>query len=118
MALDPFSAAAAKRAVVKTDWVLGPAIFGEGSTWPAPYGRPPSEELRAYGERLWSVAQKLVDEGKLRHHPVRTLAEGGLEQVLVGMEMVRSGRLSGEKCVVRVGEQSKQVCGERGVGSY
>lgn len=86
---------------MKTDWVLGPSIFGDGSTWPNPYGRPPSEEIRAYGEKLWAVAQKLVDYGKLRHHPVRIL-EGGLDQVLVGMELVRSGKLSGEKCVVRL----------------
>jgi hypothetical protein len=86
---------------VKTDWVLGPSIFGDGSTWPNPYGRPPSEEIRAYGEKLWAVAQKLVNDGKLRHHPVRIL-EGGLDQVLVGMELVRNGKLSGEKCVVRL----------------
>ncbi|KAM4055325.1 alcohol dehydrogenase groES-like domain-containing protein [Hirsutella rhossiliensis] len=101
VALDPFSQHAATRANVVADWVLGPSIFGDGSTWPAPYGRPPSEEIRAYGEKLWALAQKLVDEGKLRHHPVRIL-EGGLEEVVTGMEMVRSGKLSGEKCVVRL----------------
>lgn len=86
---------------MKPDWVLGPSIFGDGSTWPEPYGRRPSEEIRAYGEKLWAVAQKLVDEGKLRHHPVRTF-DGGLGQVLEGMELVKNGKLSGEKCVVRV----------------
>ncbi|GIK04394.1 hypothetical protein Aspvir_008477 [Aspergillus viridinutans] len=101
VSLDPFPQHAATRATVKTDWVLGPSIFGDGSTWPTPYGRPPSEEIRAYGKKLWAVAQKLVDDGKLRHHPVRIL-EGGLDQVLVGMELVRSGKLSGEKCVVRL----------------
>ncbi|KAI3392606.1 hypothetical protein diail_5446, partial [Diaporthe ilicicola] len=62
VALDPFSTEAATRAIVKTDWVLGPSIFGDGSTWPLPYGRPPDDELRAYGQRLWKVAQKLVDD--------------------------------------------------------
>jgi hypothetical protein len=38
----------------------------------------------------------------LRHHPVRLLEGGGLEQVLVGMEMVRKGELKVEKCVVRL----------------
>lgn len=47
------------------------------------------------------MAQRLLDEGRLKHHPVRLL-EGGLEQVLVGMEMVRKGELKGEKCVVRL----------------
>lgn len=102
VSLDPFTQHAVTRATVKTDWVLGPSIFGDGSTWPAPYGRPPCQEIRAYGEKLWAVAQKLVNEGKLRHHPVRIL-EGGLEEVLAGMELVRSGKLSGEKCVVCLG---------------
>jgi hypothetical protein len=87
--------------VVRTDWVLGPALFGEGCVWPKPYARPPNEDDLAYGQRLWAVAQRLLDEGRLRHHPVRIL-EGGLEQVLVGMEMVRRGELRGEKCVVRL----------------
>ena len=69
--------------------------------WPAPYGRPPSKEDLAYGTRLFAVAQKLLDEGRLSHHPVRLL-KGGLEQVLVGMEMVKKGQLKGEKCVVSV----------------
>ncbi|UPL02824.1 hypothetical protein LCI18_013758 [Fusarium solani-melongenae] len=102
VSLDPFSPHVATRATVKTDWVLGPSIFGDGSTWPDPYGRPPSEEIRAYGEKLWAVAQKLVDDGKLLHHPVRII-DGGLSQLLTGMELVRSGKLSGEKCVVRLG---------------
>lgn len=101
MSLDPFSEHAATRKTVKTDWVLGPSIFGDGSTWPEPYGRPPSQEIRDYGVELWSVAQRLVDEGELKHHPVRVL-EGGLGKVVEGMDMVRNGQLSGEKCVVRV----------------
>ena len=102
--LDPFAEHAVTRATVKTDWVLGPCLFGEGSVWPEPYRRPPSKEDLAYGTRLWAVAQRLLDEGRLRHHPVRLLegGGGGLEQVLVGMEMVRKGEFKGEKCVVRL----------------
>ncbi|KAF1848284.1 putative enoyl reductase [Cucurbitaria berberidis CBS 394.84] len=101
VSLDPFASHAATRKTVKTDWVLGPSIFGDGSTWPAPYGRPPSAEVREFGQRLWAVAQQLVDEGKLKHHPLRVL-EGGLETVLDGMDLVKSGTLSGEKVVVRL----------------
>lgn len=100
ISLDPFADhVTATRRTVKTDWVLGPSIFGDGSTWPAPYGRPPSDELRAYGEKLWTLAEGLVADGKLRPHPVRTL-EGGLERVPEGMEMVKNGQFAGEKCVV------------------
>ena len=104
VSLDPFAEHAATRPTIKTDWVLGPSIFGDGSTWPAPYGRPPSDEIRAYGEKLWTLAQELVSDGKLRHHPVRVL-EGGLEQVLTGMGLVKEGKLSGQKCVVSLKDQ-------------
>ncbi|ETS80410.1 hypothetical protein PFICI_07939 [Pestalotiopsis fici W106-1] len=99
VSLDPYSEHAAARRTVKGDWVLGPSIFGDGSTWPAPYGRPPSDELRAYGEKLWRLAQELIADGKLRPHPARTL-EGGLERISEGMEMVKNGQFAGEKCVV------------------
>ncbi|KAL0941427.1 Enoyl reductase LovC 1 [Colletotrichum truncatum] len=101
VSLDPIPAHAATRKVVKTDWVLGPSIFGEGSTWPEPYGRPPSDEMRRYGAELFALAQKLVCEGKLKHHPLRIL-DGGLEAVLGGMDVIKSGAHSGEKLVVRM----------------
>ncbi|EXJ69158.1 uncharacterized protein A1O5_08093 [Cladophialophora psammophila CBS 110553] len=101
VSLDPFEQRVATRKIVKTDWTLGPSLFGEGCVWPEPYARPPSKELLQYGERPWAVAQRLLDEGRLKHRPVRQL-EGGLEQVLVGMEMVRRGELKGEKCVVKL----------------
>ncbi|POS75825.1 enoyl reductase [Diaporthe helianthi] len=108
VSLDPFPEHAASRKVVKTDWVVGPLIFGEGSTWPEPWGRPGSEELRDFGVELWGVAQKLVQEGKLHHHPLRVL-DGGLENISQGMELVRSKKLSGEKVVVRFRGASEQT---------
>jgi len=101
VALDPFPAHAATRKVVRTDFVVGPLIFGEGCTWPAPYGRPPSEDMRQFGVKLWRVAQTLVEQGKLHHHPLRIL-NGGFETVLEGLDLVSKGRVSGEKIVVRM----------------
>ncbi|KAK2008308.1 zinc-binding dehydrogenase [Colletotrichum eremochloae] len=101
VSLDPFQEHVATRKVVKTDWVLGPAIFGQGSTWPAPYGRPADSELKDFGAKLWAIAQKLVDKGVLQHHPLQVL-EGGFETVIRGMERVKKGQVSGEKIVVRL----------------
>lgn len=101
MSLNPFPEHAATRKMVTTDWTLGPSIFGEGSTWPAPFGREGSEEERLFGEELWRVAARLIEEGKLQHHPLRII-KGGLEQVKHGMDIVRAGQLSGEKIVVRL----------------
>ncbi|KAK2052682.1 zinc-binding dehydrogenase [Colletotrichum caudatum] len=101
VSLDPFQEHVATRKVVKTDWVLGPAIFGDGSTWPAPYGRPADPELKEFGSKLWAITQKLVDEGRLQHHPLHVL-EGGFETIIRGMELVKKGQVSGEKIVVRL----------------
>lgn len=102
VSLDPFpEQAAGVRKMVSKDWVLSPSIFGEGSMWPAPYGRPPDDTLRQFGEELWQLAQQLVDDGKLNHHPLRIL-DGNLESVIEGLRMVRTGQVSGEKIVVRL----------------
>ena len=97
----------ATRKVVKADWVLGPAIFGDGCTWPSPYGRAADPELRQFGVDLWAIAQKLVDEGKLQHHPLRVL-DGGLQAVIDGMELVKRGAVSGEKIVVRLPREDSE----------
>lgn len=81
--------------------MLGPAIFGDGSTWPAPYGREPDADIRQFGAKLWRLAQKLVDEGKLRNHPLRVL-DGGWDAVVEALDLVKSGKVSGEKIIVRV----------------
>ncbi|GAB1197711.1 hypothetical protein APSETT444_007014 [Aspergillus pseudonomiae] len=100
VSLNPFPEHAATRKMVTADWTLGPTIFGEGSTWPAPYGRPGSEEDQAFGEELWRVVAKLVEDEKLVHHPLQVML-GGFEEIKQGMELVRTGKLSGEKIVVR-----------------
>lgn len=102
VALDPFSQEiAATRRVVKANWVLGPTIFGDGCTWPAPYTRAPDPELKKFGEELFRVAQKLIDNGDLLPHPLKVL-DGGFEAILEGLEIVRLGRVSAEKVVVRI----------------
>ncbi|OQN98775.1 hypothetical protein B0A48_15444 [Cryoendolithus antarcticus] len=101
VSLDPYSTFAANRKAVKGSWVLGPAIFGDGSSWPAPYGREGDEELRDFGTKLFQVCEDLIEKGELRGHPLRVI-EGRWEDVLKGMELVKAGTLSGEKAVVRL----------------
>lgn len=87
--------------MVKPDFTVGPRVFGEGCTWPAPYGSGPDEELREFGVRLWDVATRLVHEGRLKHHPLRVI-EGGFEAIIAGMDMIKEKKLSGTKIVVRM----------------
>jgi hypothetical protein len=101
VSLDPFAVHAASRKTVKTDWVLGPSIFGDGSTWPAPYGRTSDDDIRKFGAELFTLTQRLIEEGRLRNHPLRVI-EGGMDAIVEGMEIVRSGKLSAEKIVVKL----------------
>lgn len=86
---------------VKADWVLGPSIFGEEITWPAPYARAGSPEISAFATDFFSTLQRLLDENKLKSHPLRIL-EGDLGTVLEGMELLKGGTISGEKIVVKL----------------
>lgn len=88
------------RRAIKTDWVVMPALFGEPITWPAPFKRPGSEALLEFGNELYPMLQRLLDEGKIKPHPVRVM-EGDLNTVLEAMKLLRSGKVSGEKLVVR-----------------
>ncbi|KAF1922661.1 GroES-like protein [Didymella exigua CBS 183.55] len=101
VSLDPWQEHVASRRVVTADFTVGPRIFGEGCTWPAPYKSDPSEEMRTFGISVWESVEKLVQEDKLQHHPLRVL-DGGFEAILAGMDMVRNKVLSGEKVVVRM----------------
>lgn len=49
------------------------------------------------------IAEKLLEEGKVRGHPV-SVREGGLRGVIEGLEDLREGRVSGEKLVYRVAD--------------
>lgn len=75
-------------------------IFGEDVGWPGPYNNKGQPELAEFASKYFLHLQQLLDQGKIRHHPLRIL-EGGLEEVLEGMKIVESGVLSGEKVVVK-----------------
>jgi len=100
-ALDPVAEHATTRKAIKADWVLGPSIFGEEITWPAPYARPGSAEAVAFATDFFTMLQKLLDDSKIKIHPLRVM-EGDLGTVLEGMELLKSGTISGEKIVVKL----------------
>ncbi len=98
-ALEPFSKALHTRPrTVVPDWVLGFGILGQPITWPEPFTRSADEEMRQFGVDYFIMVQKLLDEGKIKPHPVRLL-EGGLEGVKGGLELLRNKMVSGQKLV-------------------
>jgi hypothetical protein len=98
-ALEPYAKALHTRPrTVVPDWVLGPAVLGEAVGWPAPFWRDEDQALRGFGVDWFGTVQALLDEGRIRPHPVRVV-EGGLEGVTDGLEMLRKKQVSGCKLV-------------------
>ncbi|ORY67421.1 putative alcohol dehydrogenase [Pseudomassariella vexata] len=100
-ALNPFSDRLATRKVIKPDWILATRIAGDGSAWPAPYGCDPEPRLKELAGPLFAKVQKLLDQGKIRAHPIK-VEEGGFESVVGGVGVIRRGEVSGVKLVYRV----------------
>ncbi|KAF2865945.1 chaperonin 10-like protein [Massariosphaeria phaeospora] len=100
-ALDPFwESTAATRSAINANWTLGITMLGKDIAWPAPYGRPASQEDRSFGaEWAATVLQRLLDEGLIKPHPLRVKTDASWHDVLGGLEKIKSGSVSGEKLV-------------------
>lgn len=57
-------------------------------------------EQRALGTRVWEMALKYLDEGKLRTPPIDL--RQGFDGVLEGIDDLRKGNVSGKKIVSRL----------------
>lgn len=83
---------------VVPDWVLGPAVWGKQIGWPEPFARDADESYRKFGIEWFKTVQHLLDEGKLKTHPIR-LGSGGLDGVFEGLELLRKKQISGQKLI-------------------
>ncbi|KAF7540711.1 hypothetical protein G7054_g1184 [Neopestalotiopsis clavispora] len=100
--LEPYPAHLAKRKRVKPDWLLGPALVGREVAWKDPYHIQPDTELRTFGTEWFKLAQRMLNKGEVRPHPIRIGKKIGFEGVLEGIEELRQGALSGEKLVYQI----------------
>ncbi|OSS53178.1 hypothetical protein B5807_02539 [Epicoccum nigrum] len=97
-ALNPFNNQLATRRVIEPDWILATRISGGASTWPAPYASDPEPRLRELAVPIFAEIQRLLLEGKIQPHPIRTEG-GGYEGLIKGVDLIRKGGLSGQKLV-------------------
>ena len=51
--------------------------------------------------KFMAIAEKLLAEGKIKVHPPKVM-EGGLENVIEGLDLLRTNKVSGEKLVYRI----------------
>ena len=101
-ALELYSEDLATRKMVKPDWVMGIEMLGKKIALEYGYAREPNAELRVFGEKWFRQVQRMVDEGRIRSHPVRVMG-GGFEGILQGLDLMRNRTVSGEKLVYQIG---------------
>ncbi|KAK4184057.1 chaperonin 10-like protein [Podospora australis] len=88
----------AQRRAVHASFLLGFEITGKSSGLPGGYGKPADPAKVQLGLKLWPIYQRLLNAGKLKPHPVQRL-EGGLEGIVEGLALLKSGSVSGKKLV-------------------
>jgi NADPH:quinone reductase-like Zn-dependent oxidoreductase len=82
---------------IRDRWTLSYTAFGEKFIF-GPTRFPAKPKDKEFMEQFWSIAERLVAEGKIKVHPLRVRA-GGLKGLLEGLQLMRKGKVSGEKLV-------------------
>ncbi|CAH0054728.1 unnamed protein product [Clonostachys solani] len=100
--LQPYPEQLHTRKRVKPDWILGSALFGKKINWKPPYDIAADAVLHAFGIEWFGCAQRLLDAGELKAHPVRVGTSTGFHAVVDGLKILKDGEVSGEKLVYRV----------------
>ncbi|KAF2763046.1 GroES-like protein [Pseudovirgaria hyperparasitica] len=75
---------------VRADWLMAPTIMGTPVEIPGTYGRPSTPEHRAFGLNLFLLADKLLNEGRIKNHPLEIRA-GGLASIPTYVNDLRVG---------------------------
>ncbi|KAL2833069.1 hypothetical protein BJY01DRAFT_239629 [Aspergillus pseudoustus] len=99
--LEPYPEFLHTRPTVQPDWVLGPALLGKPIDWGEPFVRDGDPEMREFAHQWFTIAQQLLDEGRLKLHPLHVM-DGGFQELLDGMDLLRKKMISGKKLVYRL----------------
>lgn len=94
-------AVAAARPTVRASWLMVLTMFGGRVALDGDYAREASAADRALTAKIFAAAQTLLDNGRIKSHPVRVLADSWAG-VIQGVDIIRTGAISGQKLVVRV----------------
>lgn len=89
------------RRTVKPELVMGIAILGKRIALDHGYGSDANPELRDFGVAWYQTLQRLLDEAKIRSHPIKVLP-GGFQGILEGLPLLKSKAISAQKLVVRI----------------
>lgn len=93
----------AKRRAVHPNFVIAAEVVGQEISLGGDYVRPASKGKLDLAVRYVAILQKLLDKGELRAHPTQIL-EGGLGEIISGLDMLKRGEVSGRKLVALTGQ--------------
>ncbi|KAL3418711.1 alcohol dehydrogenase GroES-like domain-containing protein [Phlyctema vagabunda] len=91
------------RKAVKVDMPLAYVIQGKEVKMDGIYHRAADLKMFDLGVRWTREVQHMLDTGSLKYHPLRELS-GKWQGIIQGLEMLRSGRVRGQKLVVRLSD--------------
>ena len=94
-----------ERKTVKVGFVMGPALLGHRLALDYGYERAEDPEMRAFGVEWYGSIQRLLDQGRLKPHPLKVLP-GRFEAILKGIDMLKTKAVSGQKLIVRIAEDT------------
>lgn len=84
---------------IRSDWLMAPTILGDPVELAGSYGRPSTPEHREFGARLFVQAEKLIQEGSIRNHPLEA-RKGGLASIPTYVDDLRMGNVRARRQIV------------------
>jgi hypothetical protein len=87
------------RRTVHAEFIQGLEAFGKEVKLGGNYWRPASSQKHEMAVKLYKVFQKLLDEKKLKAHPVEVVGST-LGSIVEGMKQLKSGTTSGKRLAV------------------
>lgn len=70
--------------------------------------RPASQEDFKFAQEWAKLAETLLAEGKVIPHPIKVMP-GGIESIPAGLDLLRKGKISGQKIVYRIDSQESKL---------
>lgn len=103
VSLEPYREAitSTRSYTVTPSFAMGLTLFGKKVALDGVYGRDAQPLDRQMAAEMFPQVQKLVDQGLLGTHPVKSM-QGGWKGVIQGVDMIRSQTMSGQKLVYAV----------------
>ena len=103
VSLEKYSESVAGRQIVTASWVMMTDMFGQRTDLKK-YSRDANPAARDFAVQFFPWIQNKVNEGKLTLHPITVLDnhEHWAIAVLDGIELLKAGKVSGKKMVVKI----------------